>query len=67
MGGAVPEVTVGGQPCTGVTVISSSEIECTLPPALVAGRASIVVTSGSCSGVLPEVYRYATFQGGPPP
>jgi IPT/TIG domain/Kelch motif/Glucose / Sorbosone dehydrogenase len=63
----VPQVTVGHQPCTNVIVISSSEIECTLPPALVPGRASVVVTSGMFTGVLSDVYRYATFVGGPPP
>jgi large repetitive protein len=60
-------VTVGYQPCTNVTVISSSEIECTLPPSTVQVRASVVVKSGSFSGVLSEVYRYASFTGGPPP
>jgi hypothetical protein len=65
IGGGVPQVTVGLQSCTGVTVISSTEIECTLPSATVPGRASIVVSSGAFSGVLSDVYRYATFDGGP--
>jgi IPT/TIG domain/Glucose / Sorbosone dehydrogenase len=63
----VPQVTVGHQSCTNVIVASPSEIECTLPPALVPGRVSVTVTSGVFTSVLPDVYRYATFAGGPPP
>jgi hypothetical protein len=63
----VPEVKVGGQGCTGVIVVFSSEIECILPSAPVAGKASVFVASGMYNGTLVDGYRYATFAGGPPP
>jgi IPT/TIG domain/Glucose / Sorbosone dehydrogenase len=63
----VPEVKVGGQDCTGVIVISSSEVECILPSTLAAGKASVFVSSGMFNGTLVDAYRYATFAGGPPP
>jgi Glucose / Sorbosone dehydrogenase/IPT/TIG domain len=65
--GGVPQVKVGGQNCTGLIVISSSKIECTLPSASAAGKASVFVASGMFNGTLADVYRFATFVGGPPP
>jgi IPT/TIG domain/Glucose / Sorbosone dehydrogenase len=65
--GGVPTVTVGGLPCEAVIVLTPSELECTLPTAPAAGKATVVVTSGTFNGTLTDGYRYATFTGGPPP
>jgi IPT/TIG domain/Glucose / Sorbosone dehydrogenase len=63
----LPQVMVGGKNCADVIVLSSSEIECTLPSATAAGKASVFVASGTFNGTLADGYRYATFAGGPPP
>src|SRR5688500_19034173 len=53
-------VTVGGSPCTSVTVPSSTSLTC-LPPARGAGAADVIATNpnGSASG-LASAYTYGT-------
>jgi hypothetical protein len=49
-------VTVGGNACTGVTIVSSSEATCTAPPGT-AGAANVVATTGGGS-TAPLTYTY---------
>lgn len=50
-------VTVGGQACTSVNVVSATSITCTTP-AGTAGTASVVVTSGGQSNAANTLYSY---------
>jgi IPT/TIG domain len=53
-------VTVGGKACTGVNVVSSQKLECTIPMAPTVGAVDIVVTVGGSSDGFLKGYRYIT-------
>ncbi len=52
-----PSVTIGGAPATGITVVSSSSITCTLPSGS-AGTASVLVTTAGGTNAANSLYTY---------
>ena len=50
-------VAIGGNPCTSVTVVSSTSITCTTPPHA-AGAVDVVVSVGTLQSSLPGSYTY---------
>jgi IPT/TIG domain/Glucose / Sorbosone dehydrogenase len=54
-----PTVTIGGNPCTNVVLVSSKKITCKLPIGTV-GRKDVTVTIGGESDTFVKGYRYIT-------
>jgi len=60
-------VVFGGQPCTNVTIVSTSQLTCNAPALNLVGTVSVMVTRNNFSDVLPDgfkIFSQLTWNGG---